>query len=200
MGGDEAATRGEIVATVVPDVDHDDPWLPVVGHSRPVALASQLLRVMDIASRGDVVIYNDVVRLCESVASTEGRTVSWVALAETLGMSAHKAKLVTRRVCAAIVVWAESLRRRREAILTSEGSSATCVFYNENSRYDETPMRAKVREAFTPLLSQLRRLDSDVASKGVRDFAIVKVSSVGTVANILQTEQSCGMVFKCGSE
>ena len=200
VGGDEAATRGEIAPTVVPDVDHDDPWLPVAGYSRPVALASQLLRVMDIASRGDAVIDSDAVRLCESVASAEGRTVSWVALAETLGMSAQKAKLATHRVCAAIVVWAESLRRRLEAILTSEGSSATCVFYNENSRYDETPMRAKVREAFIPSLPQLRRLDSDVASKGVRDSAIVKVSSVGAVAKILQTEQSCGMVFKCGAE
>ena len=65
-GGDEAATRGEIVAAIVPEVDYDDPWLPVVGYSRLVAFASQLLRVMDVASRCDVVIDNDAVRLCES--------------------------------------------------------------------------------------------------------------------------------------
>ena len=117
--------------------------------------------------------------------------VSLVALAETLSTSAQKAKLVTHRVCAVIVVWAEALRRRRDAILASDGSCEACWFYNDNSRCDETPMRARAREAFIPLLSQLRCVDSDVATMGVRDSAIVQLSSVGTVAKILQTELSC---------
>ena len=199
-GGDEAAARGEIVAAVVPDVGYDDPWLPMAGYSRLATLVPQLLSVMDAASRGDAVIDDDVVRLCESAASTEGRTTSWVALAETLSISGKKAKVVTHRVCATIALRAEALRRRLEAILASEDSSATCVFYNDNSRYDETPMRSRVREAFTQLPSQLRRADSAAATLGVRDSAVVKVSSVGAVAKIFQTEQSCGMVLKCGAE
>jgi len=199
-GGDEAAARGEIVAAVVPDVDYDDPCLPMAGYSRLATLVPQLLSVMDAASRGDAVIDDDVVRLCESAASTEGRTTSWVALAETLSISGKKAKVVTHRVCATIALRAEALRRRLEAILASEDSSATCVFYNDNSRYDETPMRSRVREAFTQLPSQLRRADSAAATLGVRDSAVVKVSSVGAVAKIFQTEQSCGMVLKCGAE
>ena len=50
-GSPRAATRGDLVAAIVPDVDYDDPWLPVVGYSKLVALASQLLRVMDIANK-----------------------------------------------------------------------------------------------------------------------------------------------------
>jgi hypothetical protein len=192
--------RGQLVA------------IPPVGpHLAPIANGfsgheqwfQQLSNVFVVSARDDARLDDDCVRIANSGVVTTGRFTTLTQLCEQLGTLPQKTRTSLRRIAACMLIQDRLDRLEVERYFASNFMKTNLIAYNDDARYDETPLSVRAKHALKEMTAVAEHHDNELALPlqiaWARKPSTSLVASKG-IRKIVQYEGHFGFVVKLGIE